>query len=299
MPTLRDIKQRMNSIGRIGRIASAMQIVSLNRLKKIEAVTLESRFYSEKIKDIAFGVADNIIHQAHPLLKKRKIKSVIIMVITSDKGLCGGFNNNIFRKFQELTSSLKDVKIKVISIGRKGVLFFRYRDDFEVLEEFDSYISEDTLENSTSISRKVIDMFIKEDIDSLFVVCNKFRAHLLGKANVDQLLPLGTITEPAEKGRERKEKISTPPAVRRVRDYIYEPSEGIVLDKLFREYLANQIYQAILESNSAEEMSRMLAMKQAADNTKELTKELNVSYHKTRQSVITSELLDIMAAFNL
>ena len=288
MPTLRDIKQRMNSVGRIGRIANAMQIVSLNRLKKIEAVTLESRFYSEKIKDIAFGVADNTIHQAHPLLKKRKIKSVIIMVITSDKGLCGGFNNNVFKKFQELTSSLKDVKIKVISIGRKGVLFFRRRDDFEVLEEFDSYISEDTLENSTSISRKVIDMFMKEDIDCLFAVCNKFRTHLLGKANVDQLLPLGATREGTSSS-----------AVTRVRDYIYEPSEGIVLDKLFREYLANQIYQAILESNSAEEMSRMLAMKQAADNTKQLTKELNISYHKTRQSVITSELLDIMAAFNL
>ncbi|MEA3560178.1 MAG: ATP synthase F1 subunit gamma [Candidatus Omnitrophota bacterium] len=278
------IKQRINSIGKIGRITSALQIVSLNRIKKIESTTLGCRFYFEKIKEVVFSIGDNTIYQSHALLEKRDLKTVGLIVVTSDKGLCGGFNSDIFRKFQEFISPLRNVKIKLVCFGRKGIFFFKSENSAELLRSFDSSIKKEPLSNCRDISSELADMFINKKIDSLHIIYSKFRMHLLGKVAVEQLLPVGL---------KKQKKIS------RVRDYMYEPCPEVVLDKLFREYLAAQVYQAILESNTAEEMARMFAMKQASDNAKEVIRKLTLSYHKTRQTVITKEILDIITASNV
>ncbi|MEA3328632.1 MAG: ATP synthase F1 subunit gamma [Candidatus Omnitrophota bacterium] len=283
MATLREIKQKIGSIGKIGRVTNALEIVSLNRIKKIESVTLNCRFYFEKIREVVFGVADNVIYQSHPLLEKRDIKTTGLIVVASDKGLCGGFNSSIFEKFREFTSS-EDLKIKLVCFGRKGANFFKSGNKTELLRCFNSSIKKEPLADCREIALELSGMFIDKKIDSLHIIYNKFRTHLLGKAVVAQLLPVGL---------ERQKKI------KRVRDYRYEPSVGDVLDGLLKEYLVSQIYQTILESNTAEEMARMFAMKQASDNAKEIIDRLILNYHKTRQAVITKEILDIMAASNL
>jgi len=283
MATAREIKSRITAIEKIKKIASALEIVALTRLRKIEEKTEKARYYFDVIRELAFSISKNLVYEAHPFLRPRKeIKKYAAIVLSSDKGLCGDFNTNIERNFKSFLSGREGKQVLAISIGKKGSTFLKKIGVNIISEHRSSLKSIDYTHLSTEVTNLLSEMFLKREIDEVVVVYNQFKKQFLGKPRIFSIFPL------------KMEGFS----IRRVRDYEYEPDPYAVLETLLKEYVANQIGQIILESNAAEEIARMLAMKNARDNANETIGELNLSYHKQRQMRITRELIDITTAAN-
>jgi len=285
MATLRAVRNRIVSVGKIKKITRAQEIVALTRLRRMERTTLASRDYFQTIRGLLFDVAQNINFQSHPFLKKpRSIKTVGIVVIFSDKGLCGNFNANVNSKFKAFVSNFKNKKIKVVIIGKKGVRYLKQTSALEVLGAHPAQDKETPDKGVFDIAGLLSESFLSGKIDKIFLLYNKFRRHLLGEVNILPLLPFVLEEEQAKKSRPYQ------------RNYIYEPNPYEIFEGLVREYIANQIQQGLVESRSAEEISRMLAMKSAGENADEMITKLKIAYHKTRQAQITRELSEVIAA---
>ena len=283
MPTLREIKLRIDAIEKIEKIANALEVVALTRLRKIEAKTEKARCYFDAIRNLAFDISKHLVYEAHPFLRsRREIKSHAAIIISSDKGLCGDFNTNIEKEVENFLQERRNKKITVISIGKKGSYFLK-KLGINPSHKYSSSIKNiDYMRQGLEIANNIAEMFLKKEIDEVVIIYNQFKKQFLGKAKLLKILPI------------KMEGFS----IKRVRDYRYEPTPYLVLDTLLREYIANQIGQVILESNAAEAIARMLAMKQARDNAEETIERLTLSYHKQRQMSITRELIDITTAAN-
>lgn len=285
MATLRTIRNRIGSVEKIKKIANALEIVALTRLKRMEEETLASRSYFDAIRQMLFDLATHINFKSHPfLIKHPSTKAAGIVCIFSDKGLCGSFNANVASQLLEFISAYKDKKISVALIGKKGMRYFKQRPNYEILSIHSSTDKVTIEKGILDIAQSFIERFLSEDLDEIFLLYSRFRRHLLGEVKLIKLFPL--VLE--EIKFEKPGKFS--------RDYIYEPTAYEIFDSLVREYIINQIHQGILESRCAEEMSRMLAMKSASDNAEEMIGELKLTYNKTRQAQITKELTEVMAA---
>jgi F-type H+-transporting ATPase subunit gamma len=197
-------------------------------------------------------------------------------VITSDHGLCGGFNYNIVNALNTVSDDKR--KIRLLLIGRKGIIYFRNK-NFNILSEYSDVKADNVRKISGEIAERVIQLYLGKEIDSVRLIFNRFRRHLLGEANISKILPL-------EKG--KKEKL--------ISDYLYEPEKDEVVESLISEYIKAQITSAILESRASEEMARMVAMKYATDNANELITKLMLDYHKMRQAAITKEIIEVINA---
>ena len=284
MATLRSIKNRIGSVEKIRKIAKAMEIVARTRLRKIEQKTQEARDYFDRLRDLMFGVADNLLYEAHPFLRERSsIKKSAVILVASDKGLCGNFNATILSSFDRFVSENPGLNIAGIAVGKKSETIFKKRKiEITVASAPASLKAHDYLDTASQLAEKIAKLYLDREVDQLVIIYNKFKMQFLGSAEILKLLPL------------KLEGFK----IKRIRDYIYEPDAYAVLDQLLKEYLTNQIGQVILESNAAEEMARMLAMKQARDNANEVIDKLNLSYHKARQSSITRELVEITTTLN-
>jgi F-type H+-transporting ATPase subunit gamma len=281
MPNVRAIKTRIDAIAKIKKIANAIQVVALTRLRQVEQRTVNAKAYFDIIRELVFDMAKNLIYEAHPLLKPRKqIKRMAVIMITSDKGLCGGFNANIFKNFKEFISDKPSGDIDVYCVGKKGTGFLK-RKGIKAHKEYSSSIkNNDYINTAAEIINEVSLKFLGKEADEVYILYNRFKMHVLGTANMLKILPV------------RTEDFS----IKRVRDYIYEPTPYIALERILKEYMINQLAQAILESSASEEMARMMAMKQACDNADKTIEKLNLKYHKARQAQITRELVEIAAA---
>ena len=280
MPTLGQIKTRIGAVAKIKKIADAMEIVALTRLRRIQENTVNARSYFNEIRQLLFSLGKSLVFEAHPALRAHKdVKACGLVVISSDRGLCGNFNSNIFKKYREFFSTHRDKKIVVVSIGKKGTNFLKNKERVAPIKSTASSLKEGSIDNAAEISKTLLEMYIREEIDELYLIYNQFKLQFLGASMCERLFPLQPVDSTKE-----------------VKDYIFEPSPFSVMDSLVKEYISNQIEQAVLESNTAEEMARMLAMKQAKDNARDLTNSLELVYHKTRQAQITRELMDIISA---
>lgn len=279
MSKLRDIKRRTVSVEKIKKITGALEIVALTRLKKSEEATLNARFYFDRMRELLVAVSRNVNYKMHPLfIKREQTNTVGIVCITSDKGLCGNFNNNVVQNLLRFSKEQLGEK-KLIVLGKKGLNYFSQRRDFEIIDYFVEILKSDLHQKVGKITEKLIDEYVKGKLGEIYLIFNKFKLQLLGEVNILKLLPMEF---------ELAEDL--------VRDYIYEPDSQTVFDQLLIEFLSSQIYQGILESRCAEEMARMIAMKQATDNADEMIDGLMLKYHKERQRMITAELLDIVNA---
>lgn len=267
------VRDRIVSIAKIKKIANALEIVALTRLRHMEQKAVASRDYFDRIRELLFDVAGNINIKTHPLFGGRSVKAVGIISIFSDKGLCGSFNANVAHKFLQFMGDLGDKKIKAGVIGKKGSRYIKSDKKCEILST-----------DASNASGVFIDAFLKAEVDEVFLLYSKFRLHLLGEARIIKLLP---FTLGAEESKNKRPNM---------RDYIYEPTPRDVFKGLVTEYIANQIQHGILESRCAEEMSRMLAMKSASDNADEAIGKLNLQYNKARQARITEELAEVVSA---
>ena len=281
MPTKRELETRFESIEKTKQIVRTMELIARNRLAKVRNKALSGRPYAEKIDEILQSVSERAKEIYHPLLEGRdEFKKFCLICFNSDRGLCGGFNNNIIEKADRFIRSKKDKEVKIIAVGRKGIHYFR-RKNYDIINTYEGLENNKELSISEDIKNKIIELYQNEEISQAYLIFNKFKQQFVGKVTIKKLLPL-EIPQRAEGGKALTE-------------HIYEPSYSEVLDELIPQYIMNQIYQGALESRAQEEMARMLAMKQATDSADEMLENLKLQYHKLRQALITKEIIEVVS----
>jgi F-type H+-transporting ATPase subunit gamma len=279
MPNLRDIKRRIRSVKNTQQITKAMKLVSASKLRKAQEAMLRARPYALKTKDVMNSLAARCDKDQHPLLNTREVKKVLILLITSDKGLCGGFNSYLNRKTNQLIKENKGNEISFLFAGKKGNTFFKNK-GFPVVGNYLGWTKSYTFDMSAEIAKKLTDVFLDEKADKVYIVYNEFKSVIQQTVIAQQLLPV-VPGEVKENGQEV--------------DYIYEPGQEGVLEQLLKMYVETVIHQSFLESIASEHGARMAAMDNASRNAKEMIGQLTLFYNKARQAYITTELTEIVS----
>ena len=276
---MKEIKERIDSVKNTSQITNAMNIVSSTKFKKFQVLTLKSRKYAEAI-DLAF---DNLVAS----LKgnrfvifdgKREVKKVGIVVMTSDRGLCGSFNSVTLRKLDEMIKRFKKEgkEVSVVTIGKKAKDYCKNR-EIQVDSEYVQLIPETMFEKGKKISEDITQFYLNDFYDEVYLIYSKFVSAIEYNIQIEKLLPI-----------EKKENLPT-------KEYVFEPSEDQVLTAFIPKVLNIKLYQSLLENSASEHSARMSAMKQANDNAADMVKRLTVDYNRERQTMITQELTEIVS----
>ncbi|MCU0514236.1 MAG: ATP synthase F1 subunit gamma [Anaerolineae bacterium] len=296
MPPLREVRNRIKSVKNISQITRALEAVSASRVRKAQARVLASRAYAQKAWEILLNIQNASAGAvAHPLLMEREtIQKVLVVLITSDRGLAGSYNANIIRVTERFTERIGR-PVQYVTVGRKG------RDSLvragePVIAEFSDMPAEPRISDVAPIARLAIDAFLKGDVDEVLIAYTDFVNMLAQRPTVLPWLPLTTH---AEARRVAGEFIKDVPQISSsATNYDYEPSAAAVLDEIVPRFTELQLYQALLEAQASEHAARMSAMKNATDNASQLIGDLTLEYNKARQASITSEILDIVGGAN-
>jgi F-type H+-transporting ATPase subunit gamma len=280
----REIRRRIRSVANMSQITRAMEMVSAAKMRKAQQRVTASRPYSEQLRQIMSDLAtqqpDPEQQAQFPLLQMRPVRNVELIVVTPDRGLTGALNTNILRRGSRFILQEAGAPVQVIAAGKKARDYFvRTRQD--VIAEFIGIGDNTTLDSVRPIADIAIDDFASGKVDAVYVVYSKFVNTLVQRPEVMQILP-----------------VEPPPAHEGYADYIFEPSAADVLNDLLPRYVEVQLYQAILEGIASEHSARMVAMRSASDNAKEIQQELTLSYNKARQAQITREVSEIAAGAN-
>ena len=278
MPNLKDIKRRIGSVKNTQQITRAMKLVAAAKLRRAQEAVTASRPYAEKVMEVMESLALRVDPEAHPLLRRRDVSNVLVLIMSGDKGLCGPFNSNIFKTTLKVIADNEGRGVSLISVGKKGVDFFKRR-PYPITETFLDYSKRVSYALAQEIAAVVTEQFIDEKVDQVFMVYNKFKNVVVQEPKAVSLLPLALPTLEEED---------------RPVDYEYEPSAGEILDGMLRLYVENQIYQALLESAASENGARMTAMDAATKNAKEMIDGLTLEYNRARQAAITKELIEVV-----
>jgi len=281
MASGKEIRAQIKSISNTRKITSAMEMVAASKMRKAQDRMASSRPYSDKIRAVIHHLAQAKPEYHHPYLQKREVKRVGFIIVSSDRGLCGGLNNNMFREVLKRMTVLQDqrVEIDICTIGQKASNFFSR------LGSLKAQVTHlgDTPEIADIIGtvKCMLNAFDSGEIDQTFVVFNRFVNTMTQQPTFEQLLPITTDEEEAE--------------LKHHWDYIYEPNAKSVLDGLLMRFVESQVYQGVVENIACEMAARMVAMKSATDNAGDLIDELQLAYNKARQASITQELSEIVA----
>lgn len=287
MANLKEVKNRIQSVVSTQQITKAMKMVAAAKLKRAQDRITQMRPYAQKLSEILMNVSaaasENVENEYGT---SREIRSVLIIPVTSDKGLCGAFNSNVFRSTntyvgRNLLTQNKNVKIDILPIGKKSYDFYRKR-DFNVIDTFRNTFSDLNFDNARLAAEFAMEGFRSGRYDQVLLVYNEFKNVATQIVVAEQFLPIQQV--------EVEEKQSSTAV-----DYIYEPSEEEIVSELIPKSLKVQFYKALLESNASEHGARMTAMDKATENAGELLKELRLTYNRTRQAAITTEILEIVA----
>ncbi|WP_248929373.1 ATP synthase F1 subunit gamma [Paenibacillus hamazuiensis] len=279
---MREIKRQINSKKNTMQITRAMEMVSAAKLRRAQQAAEAARPYSDKMKEVIASIAAGTKGVKHPMLQSREIKKTGYLVITSDRGLAGGFNGNLLRKLmteiQERHSSPNDYVVFVI--GRKGRDFFRKR-NITIVDEVTGLSDSPTFADIKTITSAAVGNFENGSYDELYLVYNEFKNAATQIPRVKRLLPLEEVKSGAP-----------------VTNYEYEPSAEGVLEVLLPKYAETLIYSALLDSKASEHGARMTAMNNATKNAKKMITTLTLSYNRARQASITQEIMEIIAGAN-
>ncbi|MEC9486150.1 MAG: F0F1 ATP synthase subunit gamma [Prosthecochloris sp.] len=286
MATLKDIRTRIKSIKSTQQVTKAMKMVAAAKLRRAQDAALQARPYAAKLKEMLGSLSTKVDTSLNPLLSAREeVDRMLVIMITSDRGLCGAFNTNIMKLAQKIMTEdhaalHKSGKISMICAGTKGYDFFRKR-DYNVIKAYPAVFQDLKFDVAREIAEQAADMYLKGEVDKVVVVYNEFKSVLAPNLRSEVLLPIAP--------EEAAEEVSSSS------DYIYEPSPASIIDVLVPKHLNTQIWRMMLESNAAEQAGRMAAMDSATENAKELIRQLNISYNRARQAAITTELSEIVA----
>ena len=288
MPSTRDIRRRIKSVKNTAQITKAMQMVAAAKMRKAQQNALVGRPYAELMNEVLSYAAARTVSFEHPLMEARPVKKPAIILVSSDRGLCGGLNSNLFR---EVVKFDKNTTI-YITAGRKSAQFVA-RTKRPLAAEF-TYKDAPTFAEGRAISKFAQDLFLKGEADAVDILFSKFVSTLVQTPKVIPFLPVGKITAvtaginaPAEELKQVENTVDT---------FEFEPDEKTVLGALLPHSLNFQMHQILLEAKASEQSARMVAMKNATDNAKQIIKDLTLEYNKLRQANITKELLEITTA---
>ncbi|MBM3828921.1 MAG: ATP synthase F1 subunit gamma [Verrucomicrobia bacterium] len=287
MPSTRDIRRRIKSVKNTAQITKAMQMVASAKMRRAQQAALAGRPYANLMNEVLAAATAGAGEFAHPLMEKRPVKKRAVILITTDKGLCGALNTNLLR---EATKFDKDTTV-FICAGKKGAQWAgRLKRDLAA--EF-SYKDTPAFAEARAISKFAQDLFLEGKVDAVDVLYTNFINTLVQKPEQRQLLPLGEIKalEAGLEGESQGQKLGEA-----TREYLFEPVAATVLGNLLPHYLNYQVFQFLQEAKASEQSARMVAMKNATDNAKQIIKDLTLEYNKLRQANITKELLEITTA---
>ena len=291
MPSLQSVRRKIDSDKKTQKITKAMKMVAAAKLKRMQDRILAARPYAHKMRDAIRNLSRRVNRDAHPLLRKRVGNRIVIAVVTSDRGLCGAFNANILRTASATLKELEaqGAQVEVAVIGRKCRDFFRRR-GWKVRREIVDIFEKLTFEHGMLMGTEIaaIDDYVAGRIDAVYVIYNEFKSVIQQRVVVERLLPIDWVVEISDITAIDQPSDATPGA------YLYEPNEDELLKELLHRNFHVQAYRILLESSAAEQGARMAAMDGATRNAGELIKKLTVYYNKTRQAVITKELMDIV-----
>lgn len=281
MASGKEIRTKIVSVKNTQKITRAMEMVAASKMRRAQERMEHSRPYATKIHQVINHLAYAHSEYKHPYMNAREVKRVGVIVVSSDRGLCGGLNTNLFKT---TVSSMKEwndqgFEIDVSTIGNKAAGFFR-RLKTNIIGQISDLGDRPKLEEIIGTVKVMLDKYNEGKIDKLFIIYNKFINTMTQKQTVEQIIPI----TPAEKDETLNHRW----------DYIYEPSATEVLDALLMRYIESLVYQAIVENIACEQSARMVAMKSASDNAGNLIDELQLAYNKARQAAITQELSEIV-----
>jgi F-type H+-transporting ATPase subunit gamma len=287
MPSTRDIRRRIKSVKNTSQITKAMQMVAASKMRKAQQAALAGRPYATLMNEVLAEVSFHAGDFTHPLMEKRQGARRCIILVSTDKGLCGGLNSNLMRE----AGKFDKAATVYVTAGRKASQFIA-RTKRQLLAEF-TYKDAPLFAEARAISRFARELFIKGEVDRVDVLFTNFISTLNQRPEVFPLLPVGEIkgVTAGVHGHATQEKL-----LKGATEFLFEPNVEEVLGSLLPHYLNFQVYQILLEAKASEHSSRMVAMKNATDNAKQLIKDLTLEYNKLRQANITRELLEITSA---
>lgn len=283
MSGAKEIRSKIASIKNTQKITRAMEMVAASKMRKTQERMRALRPYAEKMNEVAGHLAHANSEYRHPFMTPRDISRVGFIVVTSDRGLCGGLNVNLLREsirtMRQWTEEGKSVTLAVI--GRKGQAFFK-RVGGDILACVDQLGDNPAMADLIGIIKVMLDAYYAGKIDALYIVYNEFVNTMSQKPQIKPLLPLTIVADDAKKSKHHW-------------DYIYEPDARELLDILLERYIESQTYQAVVENIACEQAAKMMAMKSATDNAGDLIKQFQLAYNKARQAAITQELAEIVS----
>ncbi len=288
MPSTRDIRRRIKSVKNTAQITKAMQMVAAAKMRKAQQAALVGRPYADLMNAILAEAGPRIASFKHPLMEIREVKKRAVIVVSSDRGLCGGLNSNLFREAAKLD---KNTTV-FVTAGRKASQFIA-RTKRQLAAEF-TYKDAPTFAEARAISKFAQDLFLKGEADAVDILFTKFVSTLVQQPKTIPFLPVGKI-QAVTAGVGAKEQ-ELPSAGPRTDTFEFEPDEPTVLGALLPHSLNFHMHQILLEAKASEQSARMVAMKNATDNAKQIIKDLTLEYNKLRQANITKELLEITTA---
>ncbi|OGG39351.1 ATP synthase F1 subunit gamma [Candidatus Jorgensenbacteria bacterium RIFCSPHIGHO2_02_FULL_45_20] len=293
-----DIKRRIKSIGSTKKVTKAMELVSAAKMRKAIASVLSTRSYSRLAWELLKRLAQRTNSKYHALLKKRpNLKKIGLVLITSNRGLCGSFNYQIINRAHDFIKSQKreiGLEADLVIMGKKGKDVM-YKQGHNIIAEFSKLDITTAIEEIRPLAKLLIDDYLSGKYDKVMIAYTDFISTLAQKPRLMQLLPLVRFNEDKYLGQAKEEKSTTVEKQESLLkfEYLFEPNPEKVLDELLPRMLEMQIYQAILESDASEHSARMVAMCNASDSASDMISSLTLAFNKARQSSITSELADI------
>ncbi len=279
----KEIRVKIKSIKNTQKITRAMEMVAASKMRKAQKRMRASRPYAFKMRNVIAHLAHAHPEYKHPYLVDREsVKRIGIIIVSSDRGLCGGLNSNLFRKLlgEMKQWNEKGVEIDLCAIGQKSVSFFK-RFGGRIVSEAMHLGDEPEIADLIGSVKVMLDAYDDGKIDRLFLASNDFVNTMTQNSQVDQLLPV-QVAEPEEE-------------LKHHWDYLYEPEAKVVLDKLMTRYIESLVYQGVVENSACEQAARMVAMKSASDNAGDIISELQLVYNKARQAAITQEISEIVS----
>ncbi len=277
MANLKEIRNRITSIGSTMQITSAMKMVSAAKLKKAQDAITEMRPYSDKLTELLQSLSASLEGESKSVYsEQREVNKVLLVPITSNRGLCGGFNSSIIKETVKVAKNYEGKQIDLYAIGKKGADLLSK--EFNLLKNGSEVFDNLTFENVATIAEELMELFVNGTYDKIEIVYNQFKNAATQIPQVEQFLPIEAVEN------ESNENL----------DYIFEPSKEEIIEQLIPKSLKTQFYKAIRDSFASEHGARMTAMHKATDNAKELRNDLLLTYNKARQAAITGEILEIV-----
>ena len=284
MPNLKEIRNRIVSVGSTMQITSAMKMVSAAKLKRAQDAVTKLRPYAAKLKELLQNLSAVTDPSENKFAKINDSKSVLIVAVTSNRGLCGGFNNNIIKRVQYLIQNdLKENDVKVLCLGKKVKDVIKKTPNYFITEELsavEDIFSDLTFDRASTIANELMELYKQQQFSKIVVVYNRFVNAATQAVETEQFLPVLEVKQ--------EEGVSV------AQDYIFEPNKEDLIAVLIPKSLKIQLFKALLDSNASENGARMTAMHKATDNANDLQKSLKLSYNKARQAAITNEILEIV-----